>query len=177
MFSSFQCPHCRERRERMRMSSRYFSPKLKLSKAVTLSAFVQTPTAPGLLMVASTSIVISEHLYSQPFHYFFRQIIYLVLGVILGVFVFRVRSEIWQEFSMSMLLISLFLLMIVLVPGIGREVVDQDQPDKRDRQGPPGQIRQTGGQSNWDIRSCPGNMAGQVQRRAGRVQVGFGENF
>lgn len=76
----------------------------------------------GLLMVASTSIVIADRLYHQPFHFLFRQIAYLTLGIILGFFVFKIKTKAWQQLGMILLFISLLLLILVLVPKLGREV-------------------------------------------------------
>ena len=76
----------------------------------------------GLLMVASSSIVISEKLYGQPFHYLFRQLIYLVLGIALSLLVIRVDVQTWQKSSGGLLLLSMLFLMMVLIPGIGRSV-------------------------------------------------------
>ncbi len=76
----------------------------------------------GLLMVASSSIVISQQQYHQSFHYLIHQVIYLVLGIILGLGVLRVDTSYWQKISPILLLISFFLLAIILVPGVGRSV-------------------------------------------------------
>ena len=76
----------------------------------------------GLLMVASTSIVIAERLYHQPFHFLFRQLAYLVLGVMLGIFVFRMEIKFWQHLGIVLLFLSFVLLILVLVPKLGREV-------------------------------------------------------
>lgn len=76
----------------------------------------------GLLMVASTSIVISERQFGQPFHYFVRQFLELLLGLGLAAFVFRFRLASWQQYSSIFLLISFVLLTLVLVHGIGRQV-------------------------------------------------------
>lgn len=76
----------------------------------------------GLLMVASTSIVISERTFGQPFHYLFRQLAFLLVGISLATCVFRVPLRYWQQNGPTFLLISLVLLTLVLIPGIGREV-------------------------------------------------------
>ncbi len=76
----------------------------------------------GLLMVASTSIVIAAKLYHQPFHFLFRQIAYLLLGIILGTIIFKMPVKAWQPLGMILLFISFILLTLVLVPKIGREV-------------------------------------------------------
>ncbi len=69
----------------------------------------------GLLMVASTSIVISERLYHQPFHYLYRQLLFLLLGIMLAVGVFRISMQTWQKAGMVLLIVSLGLLALVLV--------------------------------------------------------------
>src|SRR5262249_3301521 len=51
-----------------------------------------------------------------------RQAIYLVLGLIMMIVVSRVRLAFWEKISSYLLLASFILLLLVLVPGIGREV-------------------------------------------------------
>lgn len=76
----------------------------------------------GLLMVASTSIVISEKQYAQPFHYFLHQLLYLILGLVVAGLVFKIKIDKWQEYSTFLLVTSFVLLTLVLVHGIGRQV-------------------------------------------------------
>jgi cell division protein FtsW len=83
---------------------------------------ISTLLAFGLLMVASTSIVISEHQYAQPFHFFFHQLFYLVLGIAAGIIVVQIKTSYWQQISLALLVLSIGLLFLVLLPGIGRQV-------------------------------------------------------
>ena len=76
----------------------------------------------GLLMVATTSIAISEQRFEQPFYYLFHQLIYAGLGIALAVLVLNMRSVLWQKFAILLLLLSFVLLVLVLVPGIGHQV-------------------------------------------------------
>lgn len=76
----------------------------------------------GLLMVASASMVISDRQYGYPFHYLFRQGIYLLAGIALAFLITRISLKFWKKISVPFLFISLFLLLIVLIPGIGRVV-------------------------------------------------------
>lgn len=76
----------------------------------------------GLLMVASTSIVISEHQYGQPFHFFFHQLFYLILGIAAGIIVVQIKTSYWQQISLALLVLNMGLLFLVLLPGIGRQV-------------------------------------------------------
>lgn len=88
----------------------------------TLLFSILTLLAFGLLMVASTSIVISERQYGQAFHFFFHQLFYLALGIGTGAVIFQIKTDYWKQVSLALLIISIALLMIVLFPGIGRQV-------------------------------------------------------
>lgn len=76
----------------------------------------------GLMMVASSSVMVSTKYYHQPFHFLVRQACYLAAGLVIGLIVVRIESSLWEKISLPMLMICLFLLLIVLVPGIGRSV-------------------------------------------------------
>jgi cell division protein FtsW len=87
-----------------------------------LLVVIATLLAFGLLMVASTSIVISEHQYGQSFHFFFHQLFYLILGIAAGIIVVQIKTPYWQQISLALLILSIGLLFLVLLPGIGRQV-------------------------------------------------------
>lgn len=76
----------------------------------------------GLLMVASASMVISDRQYGTPFHYFFRQAIYLVISMLLALGILQIPVDYWRRYSGYLLLLCFFLLVLVLVPHIGHEV-------------------------------------------------------
>lgn len=76
----------------------------------------------GLLMVSSASMVISDRHYGYAFHYLIRQSIYIAIGFIAAGFVLYIPLRTWQQYSGYLMLISLFLLFAVLIPGIGRSV-------------------------------------------------------
>lgn len=76
----------------------------------------------GLLMVASSSIVISEKHYGAPFYYFLKQLIYVVFGVGLSLGVVRIEIKHWSTFSIPLLFAAIAALVLVLIPGIGRSV-------------------------------------------------------
>ena len=76
----------------------------------------------GLMMVASSSVMISTKFYHQPFHFLMRQAIYLTAGFMLAVVVMRIDSHLWEKYSVQFLLLCLVMLTLVLVPGIGRVV-------------------------------------------------------
>lgn len=76
----------------------------------------------GLVMVASSSISISERELSDPFYYFRHQFINSIAGLIAGVFVFNIPLKLLQKTGPVLIVISIFLLLLVFVPGLGREV-------------------------------------------------------
>lgn len=76
----------------------------------------------GLMMVSSSSVMISTKYYHQPFHFLIRQFCYLFAGLLLALVVVRIDTSVWEKYSMPMLLICLFMLLLVLIPGIGRVV-------------------------------------------------------
>lgn len=76
----------------------------------------------GLMMVASSSIMISTKYYHQPFHFLLRQAIYLSAGFVVAMIVMRIDSTFWEKISMPLLLLCLLMLVVVLIPGIGRSV-------------------------------------------------------
>jgi cell division protein FtsW len=76
----------------------------------------------GILMVTSASIVISEKQFGHGFYYVTRQGMFLLIGIVLGLFTLRLDIEVWERFSPFLLLLSVFLLLVVLIPGLGRTV-------------------------------------------------------
>jgi cell division protein FtsW len=76
----------------------------------------------GLIMVASASVTVAEKHYLDPLHYFWRQGVAAVLGLGISFVVINTPLVIWQQFSVPLLMLGIFLLVLVLVPGVGREV-------------------------------------------------------
>lgn len=76
----------------------------------------------GVLMVASTSMVISEQQFHQPFYYLSRQVSGLALGGILALVLLRVEIAYWQRLSPWLLFLGIGVLILVLFPGIGHRV-------------------------------------------------------
>jgi cell division protein FtsW len=92
--------------------------KLDLVLLITSLALL----AVGLVMVTSASISIADRNLSSPFYYLQRQSVFIVLGLIAAWLVYQVRLVHWEKSGMALLGFSLFLLMLVLIPGVGKEV-------------------------------------------------------
>jgi len=76
----------------------------------------------GLVMVASSSISIADRLNGEPFYFLYRQMIAASLGIMLGTVVVFTPLKLWQQYGPILLGMGLFLLLIVLIPGIGKSV-------------------------------------------------------
>lgn len=76
----------------------------------------------GLIMVASSSVMISTKYFHQPFHFLLRQGAYLLVGLMAAIVVMRTDSSLWEKCSIPLLLIAVVLLAVILVPGLGRVV-------------------------------------------------------
>ncbi len=76
----------------------------------------------GIIMVASSSTSVADRNFSNPFYYLDRQLIFVVIGVVAALTVFNIRLVQWEKSGMALLLFALFLLLLVLIPGIGKSV-------------------------------------------------------
>lgn len=76
----------------------------------------------GSVMIASASMALADANYGRPFYFVSRQLIFLALGAMVGVFLFRMPLAVWEKYGPHMIILSLVALALVLVPGIGKEV-------------------------------------------------------
>ena len=73
----------------------------------------------GLVMMTSASVEIGESLHRYPFYYFKRQLIFILLGLVGAIITFQIPLLWWQKGSYGLFIITLLLLSLVLVPGVG----------------------------------------------------------
>src|SRR3990167_2508444 len=76
----------------------------------------------GLIMMTSASIVISDKQFHEPFYFLYKQLILLTLGVLLGSVIVNIDTSYWEKSGAWLLLGVMFLLALVLIPGIGHTV-------------------------------------------------------
>lgn len=79
----------------------------------------------GLVMVYSASIAIAEggrFTGHQPAYYLVRHGVFLCIGLVVASVAFQVPLSMWQKYSPYLFMIGVFLLALVLIPGIGRDV-------------------------------------------------------
>ena len=87
-----------------------------------LAITVATLLVLGLVMMASASITTADRAFGEPFYYLERQLLFVGLGLLAAVPVLRVPLEMWQRFSPLLLALAFTLLILVLLPGLGRQV-------------------------------------------------------
>ncbi|MDD9818784.1 MAG: putative lipid II flippase FtsW [Gammaproteobacteria bacterium] len=76
----------------------------------------------GLVMMASASVTIAERGFQEPLYYFWRQLANCTLGLALGYGAMRLRLDLLRRWGLALLLLGILLLILILVPGLGREV-------------------------------------------------------
>lgn len=79
----------------------------------------------GLVMVSSASISFSAasvFTHSDGWYFAKRHGIYVVMGLVLATFVVAVPISLWEKYAPHFLILTLALLLIVLIPGIGHRV-------------------------------------------------------
>lgn len=76
----------------------------------------------GLVMVGSASMGVADANFGNPFYFFIRHFIYLGIGLFTGAMVLQVPMQTWNQYCYKFFLVALVLILIVLVPGIGRRV-------------------------------------------------------
>ncbi len=79
----------------------------------------------GMVMVYSASIAIAEAgrtTGNHPAYYLVRHAVFLTIGLIAAGFAFQVPLASWQQFAPWLFVAGFVLLLLVLVPGVGRDV-------------------------------------------------------
>ncbi len=77
----------------------------------------------GLVMVYSASIAIAEAgKWHQPAYFLMRHAVFLGISTALAAIAFQVPMHLWQRMSPYLFLLGAGLLVLVLTPGVGREV-------------------------------------------------------
>ncbi len=94
--------------------NRFYDPLLLLA-ATALVAI-------GLVMVTSASVTIAEDRHLTSLYFASRQSIAIAIGLTFGILASFIPLKVWEKFSLSLLLLNILLLIILLVPGVSREI-------------------------------------------------------
>ncbi len=79
----------------------------------------------GLIMVYSSSVAIAEasgNFHHQTGYFLYRQATFVAIGLLVGLVTFQIPSKTWQELAPWLFMAGLAMLILVLIPGIGRDV-------------------------------------------------------
>ncbi|QBB69566.1 putative lipid II flippase FtsW [Pseudolysobacter antarcticus] len=76
----------------------------------------------GVIMVSSASIAIADGQHVGPFYYLTRHLVFLALGLTLATAMTKVELSWFERNSFPLLLLAVFLLLLVFVPGIGMRI-------------------------------------------------------
>lgn len=74
----------------------------------------------GIVMISSGSVVISYEIYNNNYHFVVQQLISFLIGIIALLVTFKIDYRIWKKYSFWILIITLLLLILVFIPGIGK---------------------------------------------------------
>ncbi|GAB3286764.1 putative lipid II flippase FtsW [Parahaliea aestuarii] len=76
----------------------------------------------GLVAIGSASIEYGDWNYGNPWFHTTRHLIYIALALVAAAIVYRVPIQVWQQTGWVWLFAALVLLILVLLPGIGKDV-------------------------------------------------------
>ncbi len=76
----------------------------------------------GLVMLASASTSLAEQATGDAFYHFKRQLLFALLGAGLAFALLQIPLATWERVGPMLLLVAVGLLVLVLLPGVGREV-------------------------------------------------------
>lgn len=76
----------------------------------------------GLVMVASASMTVSDRMTGAPFFYLYRHFFAIGLGLAAALIFFSVPMQQWERLGPVLLFLGMVILILVLVPGVGKKV-------------------------------------------------------
>ncbi len=92
---------------------------------IVLTWIVTALLAIGLVMVYSASIATAEagkYTGYQATYYLVRHGIFILTGVVAGIVAFQIPTQTWQKYAPFLFLAGVVLLLLVLIPGLGKSV-------------------------------------------------------
>ena len=76
----------------------------------------------GFVMISSASMDVAADNFGGPYFFILRHGLFVLMAFVAFAMVVRIPMHVWERFSVWLLFIGLFLIVLVLIPGIGREV-------------------------------------------------------
>ena len=90
---------------------------IRISIAMTVIVLISI----GIVMIYSSTSVYAQQLMGNSFYYLIRHLLFLSLGLILTFLAMTIDYRELRTLAKPLLLLGIFLLMLVLIPGIGKE--------------------------------------------------------
>lgn len=98
------------------------APSILANIDMTLLSVIVLLLSIGLVMVASSSVSIAEKQMGNPFFYLQRQIIFVIVGCLAATITINIPIKVWEKMGVALVVASYALLILVLIPGIGKTV-------------------------------------------------------
>jgi len=76
----------------------------------------------GLIMLTSASSIVAYNTYQDSYYFFKRQLLSLILGGIVFYICSKIDYHIFKKLALPLLLVSVGILLLVFIPGLGRQV-------------------------------------------------------
>jgi cell division protein FtsW len=103
-------------------AARFQFPRARYGLDTALCLTVAILLAWGLVMVASASVAIGEKMVGTTMYFFIRQLAFAGIGALFGAIAFAVPMKSWEASGPILLVLAFFLLIVVLIPGVGVKV-------------------------------------------------------
>jgi cell division protein FtsW len=97
-----------------------FKERINIDRSLLMAVVIIASL--GWLMVTSASMDWSQRNFGNIFYVSIRHGIFLCLGTVVAWLVIRIPLSLWRTFSALLVVIALALLVLVLIPGVGREI-------------------------------------------------------
>ena len=88
----------------------------------TLLMIVALLCALGLVMVASSSVMMAEDTLGNSKYYLNKQLLAVAIGLCVGLIIYQINTVWWHRMAGPMLIVAIVLLLLLFVPGVGKEV-------------------------------------------------------
>jgi len=76
----------------------------------------------GFVMVASASLHLGEKMANDSFYFLKHQAVHIAIGLMTGLGMVQVKLETWEKWSVWLFMAGLVMLVVVLIPGVGKVV-------------------------------------------------------
>lgn len=76
----------------------------------------------GIIMIFSASFYYAKNNFNDSLYFFKRQLIWAGIGLVMMIIVSNINYNLFRKYSKAIFILAIFLLVIVLIPGIGTKV-------------------------------------------------------